>query len=290
MDILKGVNLQVEQGQVYGLLGRNGAGKTTTLRCALGFQPFHSGSAEIFGVPAQELHHVSQQLGVALDPPGMDDTLTVRQNLELARIRSGLREGRGVDEALALVGLSHRADNAGDKLSHGQSRRAAVARALLGRPSLLLLDEPLSGLDPEGVEVLLALFRRLADEEGVTVLLSSHHLREVQHVCDRVGMIEQGVTVLEGRVDSLLQEAGDGLRLECKDLDRAEALLETTTGVRDVQRQKGSVLRAQVDSTFQANPLIHTLVQADVGLSDFTRDRANLVDVFQRAVAKAVQA
>ena len=233
VQILHDVNLCVNPGQVYGLLGRNGAGKTTSLRCALGFLPFAAGKVEVFGTPADQLHRVPKQLGVALDPPGMDDTLTVRQNLELAQIRGGIHTGRGVDEALELVGLTHRSDNAGDRLSHGQSRRAAVARALLGSPALLLLDEPLSGLDPEGVEVLLKLFRHLADNEDVTVVLSSHHLREVQHICDQVGLIDQGQTILEGEVGPLLKEAGDGLRIDCGKPEIAQNILRQSAGIRE---------------------------------------------------------
>ncbi|MDP6850896.1 MAG: ABC transporter ATP-binding protein, partial [Planctomycetota bacterium] len=176
--ILQGVDMKVHQGDLYGLLGRNGAGKTTTLRAFLGFLPAFSGRIEVLGISSNKLHQVPIPIGVALDPPGLDDTLSVRQNLELARIRGGITKGRTVDEVLNLVGLEHRQHNRGDKLSHGQGRRAAVARALLGSPELLLLDEPLSGLDPEGVEQLLHLFKKLAFEEKVTVVLSSHHLRE----------------------------------------------------------------------------------------------------------------
>ena len=189
-QVLDGVDLRVDPGDLYGLLGRNGAGKTTSMRAFLGLLPHARGRCEIFGQSSARLHHCPEAIAVALDPPGLDDTLTVRQNLELARIRGGIEGGRSVDDALELVGLAHRAHHRGDRLSHGQGRRAAVARALLGDPRLLILDEPLSGLDPEGVEVLIELFRRLTTEDGVTVVLSSHHLREVEAVCTRVGMIE----------------------------------------------------------------------------------------------------
>lgn len=285
-QVLHDVNLAVKTGQVYGLLGRNGAGKTTSLRCALGFLPFEGGKVEVFGTPAYQLHRVPEQLGVALDPPGMDDTLTVRQNLELARIRGGLESGRGVDEALELVGLTHRSDNAGDRLSHGQSRRAAVARALLGSPALLLLDEPLSGLDPEGVEVLLGLFRHLADEEGVTVVLSSHHLREVQHICDQVGLIEQGKTILEGEVDSLLKEAGDGLRLACGKPEIAQNILQETSGIRECTPQAEGQFLARLDADVDIPTLLEKLVKGGAEVSEFSRDRATLVDVFHQAIQR----
>ena len=249
-EILRGVNLEVRRGDLYGLLGRNGAGKTTTLRCVLGYLPPSGGESTIFGVGWKHLHRLPQALGVALDPPGMDDTLTVRENLEAARIRGGLRGGRSVPEALELVGLTHRQNNRGDRLSHGQGRRAAVARALLGSPEILLLDEPLSGLDPEGVEEMLELFTQLSRDHGVTVVLSSHHLREVEHVCSRVGIIDDGITLLEGEVAALLEAAGDGLAVRCRDTAAGQRLLATQPGVMDGVQLDGDSLRARVDTNF----------------------------------------
>jgi ABC-2 type transport system ATP-binding protein len=282
-QVLQGVDLTVHRGDLYGLLGRNGAGKTTSMRCMLGFQSYQQGNCSVFGAPKRQVYLASEAIGVALDPPGLDDTLTVRQNMQLACIRGGIKGGRGADDVLELVGLSHRAKNYGDRLSHGQGRRAAVARALLGNPQLLILDEPLSGLDPQGVEVLLDLFRRLAHDEGVTVLLSSHHLREVQDVCTRVGMIEGGRTVLEGKVPELLQETGDRVRLHCREVDLARKLMKNHTGVREVQLAAGG-LSLQVASDLELEPMVKQLVQAEVGLQELVRERANLVDVFQAAL------
>ncbi len=282
--ILRGVDLEVRPGDLYGLLGRNGAGKTTTLRALLGFLPKFRGRCEVFGRPARQLHALEQPVGVALDPPGLDDTLTVRQNLEVAKIRGGVRGGRDIDEALELVGLTHRQHNRGGKLSHGQGRRAAVARALLGSPRLLVLDEPLSGLDPEGVEDLLELFRRLASDEGVTVVFSSHHLREVQEVCTRIGVIEDGRTLLEGETRSLLEQAGEGLTVRCAEVEPALRLLVSWPSVRDAEPLGDGTIRARIDGGTELAPLLVALAQAGVGLEEFHRQRATLVDLFRKAV------
>lgn len=280
--ILKGVDLEVRPGDLYGLLGRNGAGKTTAMRCLLGYLPFQGGSCKVLGVDSARIHKVGRPYGVALDPPGMDDTLTLRQNLEVAAIRGGLVGGRSVDEALDLVGLSHRQHNRGDRLSHGQGRRAAVARALLGSPELLVLDEPLSGLDPEGVERMLVLFAELTASAGVTIVLSSHHLREVEHVCNRVGMIEDGVTILEGEVSALLAAAGDGLRLRAANLQGAADLLAQIPGVLSGANIHDGELSVRVDSTFQASLALTKLVEAGLGIEEFARQGASLVDVFHQ--------
>ncbi len=282
--ILKGVNLEVRRGDLYGLLGRNGAGKTTAMRCLLGYLPFHGGSSHVLGVESQHIHQVTQPYGVALDPPGMDDTLTLRQNLEVAAIRGGIKGGRSVDEALELVGLTHRQHNRGDRLSHGQGRRAAVARALLGSPELLVLDEPLSGLDPEGVERMLALFAVLTADAGVTIVLSSHHLREVEHVCNRVGMIEDGITLLEGDVPDLLAAAGDGLRVRAEKLQAAADLLTELPGVQPGISMDGGELSVRVDATFDASGALTQLVEAGLGVEEFARQGASLVDVFHQVL------
>lgn len=285
-EILRGADLRVHAGDLYGLLGRNGAGKTTLMRCVLGFLPRSGGASEVFGVDSARIHAAPQPLGVALDPPGLDDALTVRQNLELARIRGGIRAGRGVDEVLELVRLEHRQHNRGDRLSHGQGRRAAVARALLGAPRLLVLDEPLSGLDPEGVEEMLALFARLTRAEGVTIVLSSHHLREVEHVCTRVGLIEDGRAILEGETRALLEEAGGGLWIETPRAAEAAALLARMPGLRGAPEIALDGVRARTTRGFDPAAAIAALVGAGLPVREFRRERASLVDVYRAALAQ----
>jgi len=282
--ILKGVHMEVLPGDLFGLLGRNGAGKTTAMRSLLGYLPYQGGTCSMFGVSSKEVHKIKQPYGVALDPPGMDDTLTLRQNLEVAMIRGGIQGGRGVEDVLDLVGLKHRQHNRGDRLSHGQGRRAAVARALLGNPQLLVLDEPLSGLDPEGVERMLQLFRELSQEQGVTVVLSSHHLREVEHVCNRVGMIEDGITLLEGETDALLTAAGDGLLIRAKHEDRVREVLASLEGVDGAPRSVDGQLQVRIDASFDTAAALVQLVEHGAGVEEYARQRAGLVDVFHQAL------
>jgi len=285
--VLRGIDLRVDSGDVYGLLGRNGAGKTTTLRTLLGLIPQFSGVGEVFGVSSRRLHLLETPIGVALDPPGLDDTLSVAQNLKLAALRGGIQGGRSVSEVLSMVGLTHRAHHRGNRLSHGQGRRAAVARALLGAPQLLVLDEPLSGLDPEGVEELLELFRGLALEHGVTVVLSSHHLREVQDVCNRVGLIEKGRVILEGETRRLLSDSGSQLEIHCSDASRAATVLETVEGVTGVRMLGHGRVGAQIAEEVNKAHLCTQLVSAQVGLDAFVPKQSSLVDVFMNAVEQS---
>jgi ABC-2 type transport system ATP-binding protein len=286
-EILRGVDLTVPAGEVYGLLGRNGAGKTTAMRCLLGLLPRSGGEARVFGTDSDRLHEASEPLGIALDPPGLDDALSVRQNLELARIRGGIRGGRSVDEVLKLVRLVDRQHNRGDRLSHGQGRRAAVARALLGAPRLLVLDEPLSGLDPEGVEDMLQLLVRLTREEQVSVVLSSHHLREVEHVCTHVALIEDGRTILEGPTRQLLAEAGDGLWIATPQPTKVSAALQQLSGILSTAVVPGEGLRLRVSADFDPGATLALLVPIGAGITEFRRERASLVEVYRQALAKA---
>jgi ABC-type multidrug transport system ATPase subunit len=279
--ILHGVDLCVEPGALYGLLGRNGAGKTTTMRAALGLQGFTKGVIKLFGADVSSLPSLPQALGVALDPPGLDDTLSVRQNLEIARIRGGIRGGRSIDEVLELVGLTHRQHNYGSRLSHGQGRRAAVARALLGDPELLMLDEPLSGLDPQGVERMLDLFQTLSRDEGKTVVLSSHHLREVQHVCTHVGLIDDGRTLLQGSTAELLSTMPSHLVVRSSQPDAVLSFLSSAANVINVAVVAGEVI-AEIDSSFDSEKTLGTM--NGIPVSEFFVKHSSLVDVFQQTV------
>jgi ABC-type multidrug transport system ATPase subunit len=281
--ILHDVSLCIEPGALYVLLGRNGAGKTTTLRAVLGLQKIASGRIRLFGHDVSQLAKLPQALGVALDPPGLDDTLSVRQNLELARIRGGIKGGRGVDEVLELVGMTHRQHNYGSRLSHGQGRRAAVARALLGDPELLLLDEPLSGLDPQGVERMLELFKHLCENEGKTVVLSSHHLREVQHICTHVGLIDDGHTLLQGRTGDLLDSMPSYLVVRGDDLPAAATAIESLEGVSNLEIDSEEVV-AKISKQFNNQQALARLQLANVPVSEFFVRRSNLVSVFQNAI------
>jgi len=159
-EVLRGISLSVPRGAIYGFVGRNGAGKTTTIECALGLLRADSGEIRLLGRPPREICRSGGRIGIALDVPGLHPHLTVREELEHAALFTG-REGRTPAQVLALAGIGEFASRKTRKLSLGNRRRAAIALAILGRPELIVLDEPFSGLDPPGVEDLLSLFVRL---------------------------------------------------------------------------------------------------------------------------------
>ncbi len=199
---LSGLNLVVEPGDIYGFLGPNGAGKTTALRCILGLIRADAGKVAIFGEtdPVRRRRHV----GALVETPHFYEWLSGLANLALACAYAGLKPAEVVDEALTRVGLLDRGDDPVKAYSLGMKQRLGLARAILGRPKLLLLDEPTNGMDPQGMRDVRELIGRLARTDGLTVLVSSHLLYEVEALATRVGILRTGKLVAEGDVRELL--------------------------------------------------------------------------------------
>jgi ABC-2 type transport system ATP-binding protein len=219
-----GLDLAVAAGGVHGFLGPNGSGKTTTIRMLLGLARPSAGTIEVLGKPVPAaLDEVLPRVGALVEEPAFTPGFTPRRNLLLLARSVGLGRRR-VDEVLELVGLPRNDRHRFGSGSRGMQQRLGLAAALLRSPDLLVLDEPASGLDPSGVRDMRELVRRLADD-GVTVLVSSHDLAEVQQSCDAVSIIGAGRLLATGRVDELLGEAVARTRLQVSDPDRATTVL-----------------------------------------------------------------
>ena len=220
VQALRGLDLAVPAGGVFGLLGPNGAGKSTFLRLLLGMVRPSAGSVELFG--ARLDHRSLARVGGFIESPRFHPFLTGAETLEGLALTAGVAARPAA--LLALVGLSAATDQRVDGYSLGMKQRLAIAAALVGDPELVILDEPLNGLDPAGIIEMRALIRRLADDERRTVLLSSHLLDEVERVCDRVAILDRGRLVREGTVAELLC-AQPTLRLRVRPVEAALRLL-----------------------------------------------------------------
>ncbi len=234
LTAVAGVDLTVNTGDVYGYLGPNGAGKTTSLRMMLGLITPTEGQVRLFG--RDPLQSVEALQGVAgfVEAPTFYPYLSAQRNLELLAAFDGGDARARIEDALAMVELSDRARDRVGGYSHGMRQRLGIAAALLRDPRLLLLDEPATGLDPGGMRDMRLLIRRLADE-GMTVLLSSHLLTEVEEVCNRVAIVRKGKIVYEGAIAELKRSAGTSYRLETTDDDRAVAVCRAQPGIGDVR-------------------------------------------------------
>ena len=206
---LDGLNLVVDEGGVHGFLGPNGSGKTTMLRCLLGLARADSGTLSVLGeVVPKQLPHVINDVGALLESPAFFPPYTGRLNLRLLATATQIPKTK-VDETLELVGLTEAANDKVKGYSLGMRQRLGIAAALLKEPRLLVLDEPSNGLDPAGMREVRQLLRDLADQ-GVTVLISSHLLGEVQQICDEVTIVNHGRLVTSGRVADVLASRASG--------------------------------------------------------------------------------
>jgi ABC-2 type transport system ATP-binding protein len=272
------VDLTVEKGDVFGYLGPNGAGKTTSLRMMLGLIRPTEGSIELFGRDPQ-VDGAKALQGVAgfVEGPTFYPYLTARRNLRLlAAYDEGDSRSR-IEAMLDLVELRDRGDDKVGGYSHGMRQRLGIAAALLREPKLLLLDEPTTGLDPAGMRDMRDLVRRLAGE-GITVLLSSHLLAEVEELCNRVAIIRKGRIVYEGALNELLATAATGYSLRSPQLDRARALLLNQAGIGEVTSVDGS-LRFQADEDAVA-ALSIALGQARIAVTALVPETASLEELF----------
>jgi len=207
------LDLELRRGEIFGLLGQNGAGKTTTILMLLGLTEPSAGSARVMGLnPARDALQVKRIVGYLPDSVGFYGDLTGRQNLRYTARLNGLRRDEAeasIDRALEQVRLSDRADGRADTYSRGMLQRLGIADALIKDPEILILDEPTAAIDPIGVVEILQLLRDLVRERGVTVLLSSHLLTQVQSVCDRVGIFAAGRLIGLGTVPELETKFGN---------------------------------------------------------------------------------
>jgi len=197
------IDLQVEQGSIYGFLGPNGSGKTTTLSLLLGLLKNKKGEIEIFGKNiSQHRIDVLRRIGSLIETPSLYGHLTAKENLEVYRPIYGVKKER-VREVLAIVGLEDTGSKTAKKFSLGMKQRLSIALALLPNPELLILDEPTNGLDPGGIIELRQLFKNLNNQFGMTIVISSHNLSEVEKTVSHLGIIYKGKMLFQGPLEEL---------------------------------------------------------------------------------------
>ena len=244
------LDLAVYPGEVFGLLGQNGAGKTTTILMLLGLSEPTDGEASVMGLdPAWEPREVKRRVGYLPDAVGFYENMTGRQNLRYTARLNGLRKAEAetaIDEVLAQVGLADRANDRVGTYSRGMRQRLGIADALVKAPDLLILDEPTTSIDPIGVIEILELLRRLVTERGLSIMLSSHLLSQVQSVCDRIGIFAAGRLIGVGTVDELATQFGDGTAV-------IEVGLELSTPA-DVQRASSTLSGIESVESVEAPP------------------------------------
>ena len=225
------VNMTIKKGDVYGFIGRNGAGKSTTLKMIVGLIFPTSGQIKLFGESRNKF--TDRRIGSLIENPGLYPNLSAYDNMELKAIAMGLKDKEKIIELLNLVKLDFKSKKIVKKFSLGMKQRLAIALALLGNPDLLILDEPINGLDPEGIRQIREVIQYLNENKKMTIIISSHILGELSKVATRYGIIRDGQMIEEISAKELDQKCRDYLLLKVEQVEKAIPLLENDLGIYD---------------------------------------------------------
>jgi len=276
---LSEISLSVAEGEVFGFLGPNGAGKTTTIRILLGLQHPDGGTARIGGFDCWTDHvRAARLFGATIEQPALYGFLSGRDNLRLFARSLGAVDEKQITELLDLVGMTERANDKVKRYSMGMRQRLALAQAMLGKPRLLILDEPTNGLDPNGIHGLRILLRKLA-EDGMTIFFSSHLLSEVEELCDRVVVLHRGEVKAAGPLSELMNVKGFQYRIDVSDVDEAMRVVRSIDGAAvEPGTIKDSIL-VNSDKDI-ARVINHALVVAGIGVDQLVHTQRGLEDVY----------
>lgn len=279
------LSLSVERGDIFGFLGQNGAGKSTTIRMALGLVRPTSGRVIVLG------HDMSRQplralrrIGAIIEGPAFYENFSGRQNLRMLAAMSGGAKSERVESVLEIVNLRERAGDPVRVYSHGMRQRLGIAQALLPSPEFIILDEPTDGLDPQGLCETRELILRLRDELGLTVMLSSHLLHEVEQVCNRVAIIDQGRLLYQGPVDDLIEQSC-WIKLR---VDRPAEARELLSGNPNLSLSQNGDQSLYVKMADEQVPIVNSfLVENGFKVMELSPQRESLEQVFLRLTEEA---
>ena len=277
---LNNFDLTVSKGEIVGIAGRNGAGKTTLFRIITGLTPEFSGSLSLFGsLDEQGALENRHFVGTIIEAPAFFPDLTAKQNLEYYRIQRNIKDQNRVDEMLALVDLANTRRKKFKEFSLGMKQRLAIALALLHRPQLLIFDEPTNGLDPTGIIQVRDLLLKLAQEEELTILVSSHILTELEHLATRFVIIEQGNKIDEFTKGELQERIQSYYEIRVNKPLAAINILQTAFPDAQMELDTDELIKVY-DLNIPAEDLADTLFQNEFKLSHLVRKTHKLEEVF----------
>ncbi|MDK2563718.1 ATP-binding cassette domain-containing protein [Romboutsia sedimentorum] len=264
--VLSDVNITVNQGDIYGLVGNNGAGKTTFLRILTGQSQATSGSLELFCKSSQkELSSARKRTGAIIECPNFYPKLTIQKNMEYYRIQRGIPGKDKVDKVLKEVDLFNVKKKKFEDLSLGMKQRLGLALAMMNDPELLILDEPINGLDPSGIVEIRNLLLKLNKEKNITILISSHILLELSNIATCYGFLNKGKLVEELSSEELEQKCKSFLEIKVTNANKVAALLEEELGYNDLKALPGDVIQV-FDINREAERISELVISNKIGL------------------------
>lgn len=275
--VVDNVNLKVKRGEIYGFLGPNGAGKTTTIRMLLGLARPTKGSIHIFGKDVKkEKLSILKKVGSLVEYPSYYGHLTAYENLETVRLLLDVPKSR-IDEVLSIVRLTKDAQRPVKGYSLGMKQRLGIATALLGNPELLILDEPTNGLDPSGIIEIRELIKSMPEEHGITIVISSHLLSEIDQMATQVGIISKGKMIFQDSISKLREQSTSKIKLTVNDAESAWKTLLTHGYTTDLIHNKLSI---ENGSDERVAEIVKSLVQNDYDIYRVEEEKKSLEEIF----------
>lgn len=278
-EAVNNVNMNIKQGEIYGFLGPNGAGKTTVMKMITNLVKPTAGEIEFFGEKmTSRSYEMLKRMGCIIEYPVFYDKLTARENLELHGEYMGYYDPKALKEALELVKLTGTDKKPVKQFSMGMKQRLGIARAVMTKPELLILDEPINGLDPLGIKELREVFRMLSREYRMTLLISSHILGEVEQIADTIGVIRDGVLLEDVAMEEIRSRDTDYIELITDNSSKAVYTLANTLGLSNFKVIGARTIR--IYETISQLELSKALAAADVELESLNRKQHSLEDYF----------
>lgn len=277
--VVDDVSIHIPKGSIYGFVGPNGAGKSTVMKMILNLIYLESGEVRLFGEKVTDhSYEIFKRVGSIIENPYFYEKMTARQNLQLHCEYMGFPNKERIDEVLQMVHLQNVEEKQIRHYSLGMKQRLAIARAILTHPELLMLDEPINALDPEGIREMRNLFLRLNREEGTTIFISSHILSEVDLLADRIGVIRNGKLLTEVPIEEIHKRQTEYISLQVDDVARAAALLEAME-IQNFSVTDSAFIRIY-DTDISGKTLSKTMIENGVGVESLGRRQDTLEDYF----------
>ena len=278
-------DMTVYRGDIYGLIGRNGAGKTTMMKLVTGLTEQTEGEYSLFGKTGSAAEKEKRRIGCLIENPAFFGSMTAYQNLRYYCFQKGITDLKQIDEALELVQLTDVKDKKYRRFSLGMKQRLGIAFAVLDNPDLIILDEPVNGLDPIGISKLRDIFRKLSQERGITLVISSHILSELYAVANRFLFIDKGRVLKEVTKQELDLECSRCIVLKTDDTKKAATILESKLNITDYKVIDSGEIRIY-DESAKPELLNKVLVQNDVSISGIGESGVSLEDYFKQLVGE----
>lgn len=282
--LVSNVNLHIKKGEIYGFLGQNGAGKTTIMKMLTGIISPTTGEIELFGQKLTKTEKSGlKRVGSIIEYPIFFEHLTAMENLQLHCEYLGFYDKKAITQALEMVHLTGIEDKMVSDFSLGMKQRLGIVRAIITKPELIILDEPTNGLDPIGIKDIRDLIRMLNKEYGITFLLSSHILGEIEQVADRIGVIKDGKLVNEVTLADISKQRTDYIEIVTKDVEKSIYLLEYELQISNMKIVQDNRIRIY-DLTLPQSEISKKLIMHDVDIEEIQKHSSTLEDYFYQQI------